>query len=1127
MRTRIFKSILLIGLIISFFNINAQIEKLQAVDLVMENVIKEDSVNFNVLIYPELIHGSEYKLSNFHSLHSPYDNAWLFFIDMVPKAQWDHDCKYLFVDQQKGEITEIKHRIPPNNYWRNWEFVNYPFPYPAVLIPSDSIMAINYITAPDPHKYAVLLCWNEEEPFRWPDLSHIYCGIKRNYGFMDENIFVLSGSGVINPDSVSPNLDGDLIYPDFDGPCKKDSIEAVFNHLKYVMTNEDILFVYATTHGETKGQNLSFLRLWDYDTLYDYELASLVADIECSQKIFCLDACYSGGFVDNLEGDHTIIQTCVDGQNPSWIGTEFGFTDMSLWWGTAIRGYYPKNKLRPWEDWFKIGENDSLFLISNIDSTDYNPDSDSGNADGFIQFQEAFNFAHHYAADIRDRNGQNYINHGFRGDLLTLNGIEGRVDTTQSIVGNYLIGRKLTLALGVTLSEASNYNHHLNIFLNDSSEILVEDGADLDIACYFSDFVGCSGKSKITVLGDLSPTKMYFSAYPGAEILLDFNNTESQYALDHFKFVNTNVSGICDSLSFSLCNFENSTIDFSGNKLNIFNNNNLYNAKLNFTGNELNISQLNQIDSSEINISSGNATIDYENDFSNSSIDVSNPRSLSSSCTITGNSFENTSTIQSINVITIEDYTNFLIENNSIEYDEHCGIGLFYAGLDERGEHAIRNNNPIRFTGTGIPLLAELGIHSYFSNGLIENNHIDNNDFGISGFHQSNLSVMGESSAQYEENTQVIEDNTISQCIFSYSSFPYEFQYNVLRDESLENKPFIQTVEYDLISQDTNLNRGMNWDTLHVEYNCWVNDTNPSDRLIPSGKYSWRPTWCPGEGHLKSADIPGTLYEQALNNIDEGYYLEAESGFKQIIAEYPKNNFAQASLKGLFSLNPAIHDTDYTYIKAYCDSLAMNPGDSLLGKSAEWLSIHCNIRDMQYQLAVNSLDSIIFNPGTLADSVFAMIDLCKVFSLMNETSGSKSALYTRHPDIIPESREKYITQRKEWIDLLLRPAESQTQGIDTLGDQAVEEIPARILAVYPNPTDGSFTIRYSSTLQGAVRIQVLSITGQALTDMNFEINSPGEYQHVVNNNDLPAGIYFVVLSVNGLKTDAEKLLSMK
>ena len=419
MKTTYLFVILTIMMIGVHYRTAAQIDKEHAIEIIKSNLTNEELQDYNILVFPDLIQGQDFSLSPYHVLYSKFDISWLFFIDMYPTAQWDHDCKYIFVDQQTGDFTTINFKIPPQDYWYGWENVNYPYPYPVNTPLPDSIQAVSYTIDPDPHKYAVFLCWNEGEPCRWNNLSHIYCGIKRNYGFMDENIFVLSGNGTV-PDSLVPNLDNEYPNDDFDGPCTKDSLTDVFTHLSQVMTDEDLLFVYVTSHGGTIGNDTSYLRLNGGDSIFDYELASLVEDIECSQRIFGIDTCFSGGFVNNLQGNHSVVQTCVSGDVKSIITNGgLGFHDMSFWWGTALRGYYPKNKFTPWIDWKKIGENDSLFTISSVDSVDFDPDDTlGGNKDGFIQFQEAFNFASRYASDNRDRGGQNYINEGFQGDLL-------------------------------------------------------------------------------------------------------------------------------------------------------------------------------------------------------------------------------------------------------------------------------------------------------------------------------------------------------------------------------------------------------------------------------------------------------------------------------------------------------------------------------------------------------------------------------------------------------------------------------------------------------------------------------------------------------------------------------------
>jgi hypothetical protein len=197
------------------------------------------------------------------------------------------------------------------------------------------------------------------------------------------------------------------------------------------------------------------------------------------------------------------------------------------------------------------------------------------------------------------------------------------------------------------------------------------------------------------------------------------------------------------------------------------------------------------------------------------------------------------------------------------------------------------------------------------------------------------------------------------------------------------------------------------------------------------------------------------------------------------------------------------------------------------GKTAEWLSIHCNIRDKQYQHAINSLDSIINNPGTLADSVFALIDLSHVFNEANNGSGSKSTLVTKHPEVIPESNMKYVTQRKEWIDLLLKTDDITTQTGITPIELTVELKQGRITSLHPNPSNGNFTIDYVLDKKSFVGLSILSSTGQILAEIQKGLMEKGEYQEMIYNLDLTIGIYFIILYYDDVVTDARKLIIVK
>jgi hypothetical protein len=1095
----------------------------------------------------------------------------------MPDYGWAHPCKYVFIQKSTGNYYIREESMPPLFYWLSWEEVSVPFPHHDFIQSSDTSFYVYTDIIPDPHKYALLITWNAwEDQARWNNLSHVFSGLKQAYGFIDDNIFVLSDDGVF-PDSLNHNLDG--LYPsnDFDGPCTKEKIGEIFEHLDSIMTNEDIFLFYATTHGDTlldDPVDTTSLRLWDYEPFYDYELEEMVENLECSQMVFSIDACYAGGFLDELEGAHRIVQVPVPrGKFTSRKWRDFDY--FTYGWATAVRGWHVKDVTRPWEQsLYRAGYHPHLDSI-NSDWTykvDIDPDSinHGGNQDGFLQFGEVFNYIKNFDGQAQLYN-LDYQNHGFRGDLLTLNGIEGRVDTSQYISGNFLIGRKLTLTPGVVLSDNSTYLNHCNLYLNDSSEILVQDSATLNINGPFTKFYGCVGHSFANIEGDISEDRMNFEGDTNATIHVNFNNPSKSYALEYFDFDHAAIFADCDSLSFSYTSFDNTPVEFTGSYLVLNNTNTVADSPLDFTGNFLKITAANDFDNSdmalksgsitfeeanvfldsdiefsgnEINItgpnsfinsvldlSKGNIIID-ENDFTNASVSISHPFDEAAYIEITNNSFENDSTVTFNAVVTIEDYKNFQVDTNTFLYESGRGIELFYAGWDGRGMQQIAKNS-IELEQPSTSLWSDVGIHSYSSNVNINNNRIKQNSYGIVGFHNSDLMVLGDSTVNSYDSTQLIGDNTRTQCLFNTASFPAEFHWNVIRDTNqyaFQYHPFIKTVEYDELMQDTTgATEWLKDPYLDVTKNCWIDSTGLDDRLIPLGAYIDSAVHCPGSGggHLKTLDIPQSIYYQAENDILDCNYLSAQSGFKQVIAEYPENKYALASLKGLFALNPALYDTNYSILKQYCDSLALNPGDSLLGKTAEWLSIRCNIENLNYQQAINSLDSILANPGTYADSIFALIDLSEVFAEMNDSTGLKTSLITKNIEIIPGSHIEFLGKRKSWIDLLLKTSEDAgPEDIPPVNNQK-ERRTVSITSIQPNPAMDEFEVEYTLQMEGKVEIQILSVSGQLMQTVKLGNHVKGEYSEALYVHGFKTGTYIILLKLENFISDSQTLIILK
>ena len=59
-----------------------------------------------------------------------FDENWVFFIDMMPVANWAHDCKIVFMDISSGNYTIYDEMMPPYPFFSNiheffteWEWI--------------------------------------------------------------------------------------------------------------------------------------------------------------------------------------------------------------------------------------------------------------------------------------------------------------------------------------------------------------------------------------------------------------------------------------------------------------------------------------------------------------------------------------------------------------------------------------------------------------------------------------------------------------------------------------------------------------------------------------------------------------------------------------------------------------------------------------------------------------------------------------------------------------------------------------------------------------------------------------------------------------------------------------------
>jgi len=95
----------------------ACIDKDQAWEIVKEKILDKEQKDKIVYVSIDLIEpgqavkswGNEYKVPG------EFQQAWLFFIDDQPGANWQHACRYIFVDAGSGKYTIIKALTPPDS----------------------------------------------------------------------------------------------------------------------------------------------------------------------------------------------------------------------------------------------------------------------------------------------------------------------------------------------------------------------------------------------------------------------------------------------------------------------------------------------------------------------------------------------------------------------------------------------------------------------------------------------------------------------------------------------------------------------------------------------------------------------------------------------------------------------------------------------------------------------------------------------------------------------------------------------------------------------------------------------------------------------------------------------------
>ncbi len=465
-----------------------QVSKTDAVNFVLNKILVNDIGKVDVFISSNVVSSSDGIILPRRKISCPYSSNWVVFVDDYVFANWEHPCRYIFINSATKEYKIVNEVLKPIDMG-NFESISIMKRPELGLLKSAPLNQPTVQTvASNPHCYAVIISGGINDYYNkiryWNNISAIYCTLTQVYGFPKENIYVHSADGTKAHNYGSLDLDNDNLN-DIKYSASLASINTTFQTLTNKIGPHDQLYIFVTDHGGEDATG-SIIYLWGSDYMRPSDFNNMLYEINASEIIFVMQQCHSGGFISdltNIQGPHREIHTACTSDEVSyaegWI-TNLNYDEFTFYWTAAARGYYPNLSGSPWINYCKTG----TFPFSTYFSShpvDYNPDL---NSDGIIEMQEAFNYANNF--DTWSKNGYcnpyltdayetptSYHNIGVQEDLLSLSGISGNITHTQTISGNFLINKDLNVQSGITVTITQDNNSNGNLYFLNSAKLQI------------------------------------------------------------------------------------------------------------------------------------------------------------------------------------------------------------------------------------------------------------------------------------------------------------------------------------------------------------------------------------------------------------------------------------------------------------------------------------------------------------------------------------------------------------------------------------------------------------------------------------------------------------------------------